>query len=56
VLLLAIAALVFRWQGDSWPVPVAKLAGLAVLVLAVVAVLGAVVVRLVGKWIAQRNR
>jgi len=48
VLLLAIAALVLRWQGDSWLVTVAKLAGLAVLVLAVVAVLGAVIVRLAG--------
>ena len=46
VLLVAVAALVFRGQGDSWPVVVAKLAGLVVLVLAAVAVLGVVITRL----------
>jgi hypothetical protein len=46
VLLLAIVALVFRWQGDSWPVVVGKLMGLVALCLAVVAILGVVIARL----------
>jgi hypothetical protein len=46
VLLVAIAALVLRLQGGSWPVTVAKLAGLVVLALAVVAILGVVIARL----------
>jgi hypothetical protein len=36
----------FRSQGDSWPVTVAKRAGLVVLLLTAVAVLGIVIVRL----------
>jgi small neutral amino acid transporter SnatA (MarC family) len=46
VLLVAIAALVLRWQGDSWAVVVGKLMGLVVLFLAVVAILGVVIARL----------
>jgi hypothetical protein len=46
VLLLATAALVLRWQGDSWPVVVGKLTGLVALFLAVLAVLGVVIARL----------
>jgi hypothetical protein len=46
VLLVTVAALVFRWQGDSWPMTVAKLVGLIVLALVVVAVLGIVIARL----------
>jgi hypothetical protein len=46
VLLVITAALLFRWQGNSWPATVAKLTGLAVLFLVVVAVLGVLIVRL----------
>jgi hypothetical protein len=44
-LLLTVAALLFRGSGDSWPVTVAKLALLVVLVLVAVAVLGGVRLR-----------
>ena len=46
VLLVALAALVLRPQGDSWPVVVGKLTGLVALFLAVLAVLGVVIARL----------
>jgi hypothetical protein len=38
--LLTTAALLFRWQGDSWLVTVTKLSVLVVFVLLTVAVLG----------------
>jgi hypothetical protein len=40
VLLAATAALLFRRQGDSWPVTMAKMAGLAVVYLTVVTIAG----------------
>ena len=39
VILVFTATLAFRWQGDSWPVIVAKLVGLVVLFLVVVVTL-----------------
>jgi hypothetical protein len=46
VVLLAIAAtMLFRWQGDSWPVTVAKLVVLMGIVLAAVTILGIVIAR-----------
>jgi hypothetical protein len=43
-LLLAIAAvLVLRRQGNSWPMTVAKLAGIGVIYLAAVTILGSVI-------------
>jgi hypothetical protein len=41
-LLFTAAALLFRWQGDSWLVTVAKLSLLVVVVLLTVAVLSGV--------------
>ena len=47
IVVLAFAATVlFRQQGDSWPVTVAKLVGLTGLFLAVVVILGVVIARL----------
>jgi hypothetical protein len=43
VLLIIIAVLLFRWQGDSWLVTLAKLLGLAALVLISVLILGVVI-------------
>jgi hypothetical protein len=43
--LFTAAALLFRWQGDSWLVTVAKLSLLVVLVLVTVIVLGGVRLR-----------
>jgi hypothetical protein len=48
VLLVIIAVMLFRRQGDSWLVTLAKLLGLAALVLVTVAILGGVIVRLWG--------
>ena len=45
-LLIAAMVMLFRWQGDSWPVTMTKVVGLMVLVLATVAILGSVIVRL----------
>jgi hypothetical protein len=43
VLLIIIAVMLFRWQGDSWLVTLAKLLGLAALVLITVLILGVVI-------------
>ncbi|HZG67260.1 MAG TPA: hypothetical protein VEZ12_10980 [Herpetosiphonaceae bacterium] len=43
VLLVVTATMLFRWQGDSWPVTVAKLVSLMGLVLAAVTILGIVI-------------
>jgi hypothetical protein len=45
VLLLTVAALLFRWQGDSWLLTVAKLAALVGLALVAVTVLGGLKLR-----------
>ena len=46
LLLVITVVLVLRWQGNSWPMTVAKLVGLGVIYLAVVTILGIVVARL----------
>ncbi len=43
VLLVIIAVMLFRWQGDSWLVTLAKLVGLGALVLVTVLILGVVI-------------
>ena len=43
VLLVIIAVMLFRWQGDSWLVALAKLLGLVALVLITVLILGVVI-------------
>jgi hypothetical protein len=43
VLLVIFAVLLFRWQGDSWPVTLAKITGLGALVLVTVLILGVVI-------------
>ena len=45
VLLVIAATMLFRWQGDSWPVTVAKLVVLMGLVLAAVTILGIIIAR-----------
>jgi hypothetical protein len=42
VLLVIIAVMLFRRQGDSWPVTLTKLLGLVALVLVTVLILGVV--------------
>jgi hypothetical protein len=44
-MLVIAATMLFRWQGDSWPVTVVKLVGLIGLALAAVTILGIVVAR-----------
>ena len=41
--LVIIAVMLFRWQGDSWLVTLAKLLGLVALVLITVLILGVVI-------------
>ena len=43
VLIVIIAVMLFRWQGDSWLVTLTKLVGLVALVLVTVAILGVVI-------------
>ncbi len=43
VLLVIIAVMLFRWQGDSWQVTLAKLLGLVALFLVTVLILGVVI-------------
>ena len=43
VLLVIIAVMLFRWQGDAWLVTLAKLLGLVALVLFTVLILGVVI-------------
>ena len=43
VVLVIIAVMLFRWQGDSWLVTLAKLLGLVALVLVTVLILGVVI-------------
>jgi hypothetical protein len=38
LILLAVAALLFRWQGDAWPVVAAKLLAVVVLYLGAISV------------------
>jgi hypothetical protein len=46
LLLTITVVLVLRWQGNSWPMAVAKLVGMGVIYLAVVTILGIVIARL----------
>ncbi len=45
VLLVIVATMLFRWQGESWPVTVAKLGVLIGLVLVAVTILGIIIAR-----------
>jgi len=46
LILVTTVVLVLRWQGNSWPLTVAKLVGMGVIYLAVVTIHGIVIARL----------